>query len=202
MLLLRAFLAPAHSSTSLLRSPVFDPKTGFGGAAPNGDPVPDGPFSSFNLTYGPRNTINSHRLTRNLNATFLPFLSEAQVLNTTKQPTFERFWTEIEGRPLTSGPKLHDAGHRLIGGDMSDTYSSSGDPLFFLHHANLDRIWWGWQMEDPKRRLYAISGRSTYQPPFKNVTLDWPLSMAGVAPHARIRDVMDIAGGYMCYRYV
>ena len=42
------------------------------------------------------------------------------------------------------GPALHNVIHRWVGGDMR-TGTSPNDPIFFLHHCNVDRIWWIWQ---------------------------------------------------------
>jgi tyrosinase len=47
------------------------------------------------------------------------------------------FRAELEGG-------AHAAVHNLIGGHMLDQ-NSPNDPLFFLHHANVDRIWANWQ---------------------------------------------------------
>jgi tyrosinase len=35
---------------------------------------------------------------------------------------------------------------------------SPGDPVFFLHHAWLDRLWWLWQSQDPETRLAEVGG--------------------------------------------
>lgn len=114
-------------SHSLLHSPVFDPSTGFGGPGTGaGGAVIEGPFASYNLSRGPGQMVSNHRLIRQFNHTMITYLTSAQVLNTTKQPTFERFRVELEGAPVTPTIKLHDAGHRLIGGDMGNTYSSPG----------------------------------------------------------------------------
>lgn len=39
---------------------------------------------------------------------------------------------------------LHNPVHNAVGGDMA-TARSSNDPLFFLHHANIDRLWAQWE---------------------------------------------------------
>ncbi|WP_427135247.1 tyrosinase family protein [Pseudarthrobacter sp. S9] len=52
-----------------------------------------------------------------------------------------------------TGPGLHNQVHRWVGGDMGPA-SSPNDPVFFLHHCNVDRIWEGWM---------AVNGRQ-YQP--------------------------------------
>ena len=51
-------------------------------------------------------------------------------------------------------------------------------------------------------RLFEISGRSTTDPPYQNVTLDFELEMGNQAPKVPIRDVMDIHDGSNCYTYV
>lgn len=39
---------------------------------------------------------------------------------------------------------LHNAVHIWVGGDMQSA-SSPNDPVFFLHHTNIDRLWHQWQ---------------------------------------------------------
>ena len=43
----------------------------------------------------------------------------------------------------------HAAVHIAIGGTMNSS-SSPADPIFFLHHANIDRIWAEWQENNPR----------------------------------------------------
>jgi hypothetical protein len=45
--------------------------------------------------------------------------------------------TELEFNP-------HDGVHQSIGGNMASVDLSSRDPIFFLHHANVDRLWSSW----------------------------------------------------------
>jgi tyrosinase len=46
----------------------------------------------------------------------------------------------------------HNATHRQIGGNFGDPTRAGLDPLFWLHHANIDRLWERWRSE-PDRRL-------------------------------------------------
>lgn len=77
----------------------------------------------------------------------------------------------------------------------------NADPLFYLHHGNLDRIWWDWQQAEPSR-LYEMTGRTTTIPPFHNATRDYPLVMDSLGQTVPIRDVMDIHSEPNCYTYV
>lgn len=45
---------------------------------------------------------------------------------------------------LEHGPGMHDSIHCIVGGTMCSARSSN-DPIFFSHHANIDRIWADWQ---------------------------------------------------------
>lgn len=54
---------------------------------------------------------------------------------------------------IPTGPKetettMHNAVHNWVGGTMA-TMNSPADILFWLHHANIDRIWAKWQHEHP-----------------------------------------------------
>jgi tyrosinase len=41
---------------------------------------------------------------------------------------------------------------------MLNPILSPGDPLFYVHHAFVDKLWWDWQSFNPSDRLYAIGG--------------------------------------------
>jgi tyrosinase len=41
---------------------------------------------------------------------------------------------------------IHDNMHGWVGGTMSDVYRAGFDPLFFVHHSNVDRWWRIWQL--------------------------------------------------------
>lgn len=47
------------------------------------------------------------------------------------------FETAVETAP-------HNPVHNLIGGVMADIHMSPRDPLFWVHHANIDRLWLAW----------------------------------------------------------
>ena len=48
---------------------------------------------------------------------------------------------------LINGP--HGSVHGRVGGDMCCVPTASYDPIFYLHHANVDRIWARWQALHP-----------------------------------------------------
>lgn len=62
------------------------------------------------------------------------------------------FWLVLEQGHPQVGP-THNTGHNFIGGHMSGGYSPN-DPVFWLHHANVDRLWANWQA----RRLASVPG--------------------------------------------
>jgi tyrosinase len=66
------------------------------------------------------------------------------------RPSFGGFQTgfhhPIGGFPfgqLEGGP--HNSVHSRIGGRMNDGNQAAGDPIFWLHHANIDRLWEVWR---------------------------------------------------------
>lgn len=54
-----------------------------------------------------------------------------------------QFWSQT-GR-LEQTP--HNDVHNAVGGLMADPDSAAQDPIFWLHHANIDRLWWLWQQQ-------------------------------------------------------
>ena len=70
------------------------------------------------------------------------------------------FRNRIEGwidAPAGQPAGMHDLVHVWVGGTM--TYMSSpNDPVFFLHHANIDRLWVQWQQAHPDLDYAPVSG--------------------------------------------
>jgi len=44
---------------------------------------------------------------------------------------------------------VHSCVHAWTGGTMDDVMYSPADPIFWLHHAQCDRIWWSWEQNFP-----------------------------------------------------
>lgn len=88
---------------------------------------------------------------------------------------------------------------------MGDLYASPTDPIFFMHHANLDRVWWSWQLRNPWSRLTDISGPINLMDYNNtkggNVTLDFPMSLGFNAENVTVGETMNIKGGLFCYDY-
>jgi tyrosinase len=52
---------------------------------------------------------------------------------------------------------LHNLVHRSVGGTMMQACSPN-DPVFFLHHCNVDRLWARWQKRNPTQSYLPSSG--------------------------------------------
>lgn len=107
---------------------------------------------------------------------------------------------------------------------MNNAVMSSGDPVFYLHHAWLDRAWWKWQLLDKENRLYDIGsarnipnhemlyvlGSSApnmylldYCGDNGNVTtLNHVLYTYDLKANVTVEDVMDLNGETICAEYV
>lgn len=121
------------------------------------------------------------------------------------QPDCTSFARALEGIPSFSDPNIHGGGHFGVGGalgQMGNAYNSPGDPLFYLHHANVDRVLWLWQQRDLETRLAQVGGPAT---PFDyggvNVTLDFEVDLGTIADAITLGDLLDSEGGVLCYTY-
>jgi tyrosinase len=208
------------AAAPLSESSIWDAKTGFGGPVTDSNNcVIDGPF--VNITNNLRVDLSrgpAQCLTRKLSQTQFNLVSQAKVDLCSASKAYDEFNTCIGG-------DVHVAGHYTAGGIMDDVSLSPADPLFFMHHTNLDRIWWKWQSEDLKARLTDIAGLNVAPIPFlaqaqppslpaaaffpyfgdnggNETTLNHNLWMAGTMPNVTIADVMDIRGETICTEYV
>jgi tyrosinase len=98
----------------------------------------------------------------------------------------------LEGwKPQPSGPKLHNRVHVWVGGDMAPA-TSPNDPVFYLNHCNVDRIWEAWMVKH---------GR-TYEPPqsasddLKGHRLDDPMYSLLISRDTTPAQVLDISSFY------
>ena len=116
------------------------------------------------------------------------------------------FQTTMQGDFAAGDYGVHTAGHFTYQGDPAgDLFASPGDPMFFLHHSQIDRVWWTWQNLDPGyKRKNEISGTITIlnNPPSRDGTLEDVISLGGVGvPDVQIKDVVDTMDGPLCYTY-
>jgi tyrosinase len=71
-----------------------------------------------------------------------------------EMPTEDQFESQIRPKRFSVFQRslelgAHAAVHIAIGGTMNSS-SSPTDPIFFLHHANIDRVWAEWQKKNPR----------------------------------------------------
>jgi hypothetical protein len=67
------------------------------------------------------------------------------------------FRNRLEGWYGAVGPGLHNRGHVWVGGSMLPM-TSPNDPIFFLHHCFVDKIWSDWQIRFPTQNYLPASG--------------------------------------------
>lgn len=96
----------------------------------------------------------------------------------------DAFFAAMEG-PRAQG--VHNAIHLSIGGDMSDPSPTPSDPLFWLHHGMLDRVFTMWQAKYPEN-ADSFSGGS-----FQNLEVydEWP---TGMPPMVNTKSLLPVSG--------
>ncbi|KAK1831521.1 hypothetical protein QBC39DRAFT_92827 [Podospora conica] len=194
------------------KAAIFDPVTGFGG---NGNVsstafytqcVMDGPLTVLRPQYWNTERL-PHCLTRiftrsspidMLGAEYSPEV----VADVSSETDYDEFRRRLEFGP-------HAAIHEAIGareprplgyGDMNPS-SSPNDPLFFLHHTNVDRLWWLWQQKSPQTRTNAYNGYRIDGSDSAPASLDDVLPMMKFAADRKVREFMDVKSAGLCYTY-
>ncbi|CAG7565237.1 unnamed protein product [Fusarium equiseti] len=195
-------------------------KTGNGGGC-----VTSGPFKDMSVNLGPaaldlpggKVEANPHPLEYNprclkrdlSDSVNKRFANATSVLNNILKPkNVLDFQMQMQGVPGTGDIGIHGGGHYSMGGDPGrDVYTSPGDPAFYLHHSMIDRVWWIWQMLDPKNRIYgkdALAGTNTFlnMPPSAETTFDDYVRLGWVGADRQIKDLMSTLSGPFCYVYL
>jgi tyrosinase len=82
------------------------------------------------------------------------------------------------------------------------THPSRKEPLFYLHHAQVDHVYWQWQQKNPAVRLHEVGGKTIRNDATSpNVTADFKVNLGAIAPSIPISDLLDTEGGVLCYTY-
>ncbi|KAL2208498.1 Di-copper centre-containing protein [Sarocladium strictum] len=226
----------ANNEADVLSSPIFHPTTGFGGNGPyipdseasafpnlpfivpgrsGGGCVADGPFASrtVSLGLGESTAYNPHCLRRDISPWLLTHSANSGVVNhVLDADSFYEFNIRAQGGLMPDEITLHGSAHIAIGGnsgDIANVNSSPGDPLFYLHHANLDRVWEQWQRKAPANRNdFSGPDKEWAYPfnffgdiPYNNITSDWDLVYSGLSGGNKVRDLMHPLKGPLCYKY-
>ncbi len=102
--------------------------------------------------------------------------------NTGSSPSFRN---QLEG---FDGPNLHNRGHGWVGGSMLPM-TSPNDPVFFMNHCMVDKLWHEWQLRFPNHNYLPTSGAALGQ----NLTDAMDSTPPG-AVGSRPIDILDSAG--------
>lgn len=190
-----------------LKSNLWKP-AGIGGS---GDPITTGPFvfdssdpSSFCVRIDTDSNGDLQQVRRGLARTLsrgiatLPNKTDtANALNSVPYDgspwtvSSSGFRNQVEGWADPNGPALHNRVHVWVGGDMSPA-SSPNDPVFFLNHCNVDRIWEAWMQKHG--RLYLPNANAPAK--LKGHRINDKLA-SFVSPPTKPADVLDVRTQYV-----
>jgi hypothetical protein len=119
----------------------------------------------------------------------------------------------VNGFRLDFEDGAHMLVHAVVGGTMQTNYSPS-DPLFWTHHANIDRLWTLWQdywdhdLEDPEDMIppwHYEGGDIDDRLPFETPGVSWDFRMSyedGSRDFPTPRDLLSNDSPYMSVRYM
>ncbi|RKP36616.1 hypothetical protein BJ085DRAFT_1275, partial [Dimargaris cristalligena] len=113
-----------------------------------GQCLSDGAFAGFDVFYS-QEGIRPHCLSRQFNmGSQIGYLYPPAALHNTmlRTVTYDQFRSSLEIGP-------HATVHRNLGGDMN-TLSAPNDPIFWLHHSFIDKLWSEWQTLPGRFYLY------------------------------------------------
>ncbi|KAF4589741.1 putative domain, di-copper centre [Ophiocordyceps camponoti-floridani] len=184
---------------------VFVPRP----AGEGGGCVVDGPFANTQVHIGVNSAgasgpVQVYSKPRCLTRDFLPFILQRRnsyanvtdlILNS---PDIDVFYPSVDSKK-----GVHGGGHAFIGGENLNQFVSPNDPIFYLHHAMLDRVWAIWQSRDPDTRQYALNGTLTWEnyPPSPDATVRDIMEVGILGADAEIGEVMSTTEGPLCYVY-
>jgi len=104
------------------------------------------PLLGFNINLPSTNPSLVHKTGRSPgNPRDLP--TQANVDDALARTDFSDFSDAVED--------IHDGVHGWVSGDMGVVGTAAFDPIFWSHHAMIDRIWWIWQVRNGNGNISA-----------------------------------------------
>lgn len=103
---------------------------------------------------GVRHPIHVHRSLGHHGRLPSPFDVESLITNTSL--SYTSFTSALEG--------FHNDVHNWVGGTMGNIMISPADPVFWLHHAQVDRLWSIWQSGNPGKMSTLPPAERTLDP--------------------------------------
>ncbi|KAL2912733.1 hypothetical protein HK105_207725 [Polyrhizophydium stewartii] len=178
------------------KSPIWS-SSAFGGDGSTSSTdrcVKTGPFASFKSQFG-RPFCLSRTFSGNLGSTSSFYTPEAIYFMLSELTTYDDFRRAVEEGP-------HNNVHGGIGGCMALIDMSANDPVFMLHHANIDRMWYIWQ--NMHLDVWADYGGPNADD--SEATQDDRINLFGIGPTDRnwtVAQVLDtLASTPLCYTYL
>lgn len=151
------------------------------GGAQDGQPIPNPPFRNWNTR-----VPNQHNILRGFNtgddhSSDVWFVDRANldVLISNTGQSFATFAEYLEG--------VHNTPHVAIGqdvGDMNNFFSSPNDPVFYSHHAFIDKTWREWQTNGAGNRFGGVHRGA-------QATLDQPMMPWGRTVRQILEGISD-----------
>ncbi|KAL6711547.1 hypothetical protein ACN47E_004481 [Coniothyrium glycines] len=160
----------------------------FGSINVGGNCVTDGQFANLALNIGPGTGNSRHCLSRNNDDSSTINTGNSMVDACNGRSSYADMAACAEGG-------AHAWGHNGIGAVMSDVYASPGDPVFFLHHAFIDRNFRIWQNRFGQNVVGGndVSGNA--------ITTNTNINVYGFRPDVRVGAILNTQGPALCYRY-
>jgi hypothetical protein len=94
------------------------------------------------------------------------------------------FGGDAQSRGVASSAAPHAKIHKIVSDVMNDPDTSASDPLFYIHHANVDRLWEIWARHEGQKV-------SDYPAELLNKTYTFPGGPTRPERNYRFRDILD-----------
>ena len=204
-----------NNTGPIVLGPNFTLPAGSGGGC-----VHSGPFANYTTTFAPIDIgvalaggplpptafdYSPACLSRDLNdAVAQTYDTQALVNQAIATPDIATFQNYINGNVTGGNLGLHLGAHFTVGGVASNLFVSPQDPVWYLLHAYMDKIYTTWQAENPAASQ-GVSGTETFQntPPSPNVTADtYEPDWGYFYPSVTVGSLLNVDKGPFCYKYI